>query len=139
MILLQIIPLTGQTMTENNILENTSKYKAKEKPIRNKSSKFSEQNVDLAKTPLFFPAGFEKVFLGIYFISLPYITGLLFQFFYIANGKVELYLSLSENSSFLFAWAIGYEILATLLILYIIKMAISFSKVNSQNHQFQRP
>jgi len=126
-------------MADNKILDKSSKFQAREKPIRNKSSKFSEQNVDLAKTPLFFPAGFEKVFLTIYFISLPYITGLLFQFFYIANGKIELYLSLSENSSFLFAWAIGYEILATITILYIIKMAISFSKVNSRNQQFQRP
>lgn len=126
-------------MAENKVLNKSSKFPAKEKPIRNKSSKFSNQNVDLAKTPLFFPAGFEKIFLTIYFITLPYITGLLFQFFYIADGKVELYLSLSENSSFLFAWAIGYEILATLLILYIIKMAISFSKANGKRQQIQRP
>jgi hypothetical protein len=127
-------------MAGNKILDKGSKFKAKEKPIRNKSSKFSEQNVDLAKTPLFFPAGFEKVFLTIYFITLPYITGLLFQFFYIADGRIELYLSLSENSSFIFAWAIGYEILATMTILYIIKMAISFSRANSRTRQtIQRP
>jgi len=126
-------------MRENKVLDNNSKFQAKEKPIRNKSSNFSEQNVDLAKTPLFFPAGFEKIFMGIYFISLPYLTGLLFQFFYIADAKVELYLSLSENASFLFAWAIGYEILATITILYIIKMAISFSKTNGTKQPLQRP
>lgn len=126
-------------MAGNKILDKGSKFQAREKPIRNKNNNFSEQNVDLAKTPLFFPAGYEKAFLAIYFVSLPYITGLLFQFFYIADAKVELYLSLSKNSSFIFAWAIGYEILATLLLLSIIKMAISFSKANGKRQHLQRP
>ncbi|MDQ7084205.1 MAG: hypothetical protein Q9M36_04400 [Sulfurovum sp.] len=77
--------------------------------------------------------------MAIYFISLPYITGLIFQFFYIADGKVDLYLSLSKESSFLFAWAIGYEILAVLLLTYIMKMAISFSRQKSNAQSFSRP
>lgn len=116
-------------------------HSTKEKPIRNKSTKFSQQEVDLTATPLFFPEGFEKIFLAIYFVSLPYIAGLLFQFFYIADGKTELFLSLNEQSSFILTWAIGYEIIATLILLYIIKMAISFAKESrkSERTAFRRP
>ena len=109
-------------------------------PIK-KSNSFAKQEVDLTETPLFFPAGFEKVFLAIYFVVLPYITGLLFLFLYVAGGKAELFLSLNDESSFILTWAIGYEILATLAILYIVKSAISFStKVhkNGKTH-FTRP
>ena len=80
-------------------------------------------------------------FLVIYFITLPYITGLLFLFFYVAEGKAELFFSLNDDSSFIMSWAIGYEILATLFILYIIKSAIAFSMKNRTKGRahFTRP
>lgn len=96
--------------------------------------KFSQQEVDLTDTPLYFAEGFEQIFLAIYFISLPYIAGLLFLFFYVADGEYEVFLSLNQESSFILTWAIGYEILAGLMLLYIIKSAISFSlKKNNGN------
>ena len=107
-----------------------------------KSNGFGQQEVDLTETPLFFPQGFEKIFLGLYFILLPYIAGLLFLFFYVAGGKVELFLSLNDESSFILTWAIGYEMLATLILLFIVKIAISFSIANSKkgsNTHFTRP
>jgi hypothetical protein len=106
-----------------------------------KSSKsFTQKEVSLADTPLFFPQGFEKIFLAIYFIVLPYIAGLLFLFFYVAEGKTELFLSLNDDSSFILTWAIGYEIIATLAILYIVKSAISFSVKNKDKKpKFVRP
>jgi len=84
----------------------------------------------------------EKLFLAIYFVLLPYIAGLIFLFTYVAEGKPELFLSLNDESSFILTWAIGYEIIATLVLLYIIKSAISFSMENSKrrrNNKFQRP
>jgi len=128
-------------MAKNNTVDVSTIHSAKEKPIRNKSNKFIEQEVDLAGTPLFFPEGFEKLFLGIYFISLPYLAGLLFQFFYISDSKIEVFLSLNEQSSFILTWAIGYEIIATIILLYIVKMAISFAN-NSRKpgiREFRRP
>ena len=106
------------------------------------SNSFSKKEVDLNETPLFFPQGFEKIFLAIYFMVLPYIAGLLFLFFYVADGKTELFLSLNDDSSFILTWAIGYEIIAVLLILLIIKSAISFSMENHKNGKrshFVRP
>ena len=108
-----------------------------------KGNSFAQQKVELSETPfLFFPAGLEKVFLAIYFISLPYITGLLFLFFYVADGKIELFSSLNQDSSFILTWAIGYEILAVLALLYLVKSAISFSRdiaLNGRNETFIIP
>ncbi|MEA2048649.1 MAG: hypothetical protein U9O64_09420 [Campylobacterota bacterium] len=104
--------------------------------------KFSQQDVDLAKTPLFFPEGFEKIFLTIYFITLPYITGLFFLFFYVAGGSLELFVSLSDQYPFLLTWTIGYEIIAAIIILAIIKMALGFvneSRKPGIKKQFRRP
>ncbi|RLA68783.1 MAG: hypothetical protein DRG09_07305 [Epsilonproteobacteria bacterium] len=108
----------------------------------NESKKFTQQDVDLAKTPLFFPEGFEKIFISIYFIILPYIAGLFFLFFYVAEGSIELFVSLSEESSFLLTWTIGYEIIASIIILSIVKMALGFAHASSKpsaKKQFRRP
>lgn len=104
--------------------------------------KFGQQDVDLASTPLFFPEGFEKIFLLIYFITLPYIAGLFFLFFYVAEGSIELFISLNDEASFLLTWTIGYEIIAAIIILSIIKMAIGFVRASRQpgvKKQFKRP
>ncbi len=128
-------------MARNDTVHAAMTHPTKEKPIRNKSSKFSQQEVDLSGTPLFFPDGYEKLFIAIYFVSLPYIAGLLFQFFYIADGRKELFLSLNEQSSFILTWAIGYEIIATIILLFIIKMAISFANDSRKAgvREFRRP
>ncbi len=104
--------------------------------------KFSKQEVDLSQTPLFFPQGFEKIFLTFYFIVLPYIAGLFFLFFYVAKGRLELFVSLSDKYSFLLTWTIGYEIIASIIILAIIKMAINFANESRKpgiKKQFRRP
>jgi len=131
-------------MEKTSMMNASMSHPPKEKPIRNKSNKFSQQEVDLAETPLFFPEGYEQFFLAIYFISLPYIAGLMFQFFYIAESKVELFLSLNEQASFILTWAIGYEIIAAIILLYIVKMSISFARENTRangsfNREFRRP
>jgi len=128
-------------MATDNMMHATMTHPPKAKRIKNKSSKFSKQDVDLSQTPLFFPADYEKLFIAIYFVTLPYIAGLLFQFFYIAEGKKELFLSLNEQASFILTWAIGYEILATIILLYIVKMAISFANQSRKPgvREFRRP
>jgi len=71
---------------------------------------------------------------------LPYIFGLIFLFFYVGEGKTELFLSIDEDSSFILTWAIGYEILATIILLFILKSAITFSIQNSKKDKnFRRP
>ena len=122
-------------------MKASSKYQARKQPIRNTSSKFSQQEVDFTQAPLFFPEGYEKLFLTIYVLFLPYIAGLIFQFIYIAEADIDSFLSLNETASFIFTWLIGYEILATIILLYIIKMAISFTNENRKYNtkSFPRP
>ncbi len=95
---------------------------------RSKAVQYMQQNVELGETPLlFFPPGKEMLFLGIYFITVPYIVGLLFLFFYISNMQVSIFQSIGMDTSVFFVWIIGYEILAVFIILYIIKSAIAFA------------
>jgi len=98
-----------------------------QKPKKETSIKetiFSKEEVDFTRTPLFFPESFEKLFLALYFFILPYITGVLFLFFYISKGKTALFLPLYENSSSILIWAIGYETLVGLMVLLGFKMLI---------------
>mgnify|MGYP001813826174 CR=1 FL=1 len=108
----------------------------------NSPKKFTQKEVDLAETPLFFPEGFEKIFLALYFVTLPYIAGLLFLFVYVAEGNIDLFLSLNDEQAFFLTWAIGYEIMAALIMLWIVKMSISFANESRKpgvKKQFQRP
>ena len=99
------------------------------------NNSYMKKPVDLQKTPfLFFPPGKEMLFLGIYFLILPYIAGLLFLFFYVSEGEASVFGSITVNSdaNFFLVWIIGYEILATIAILWIIKNAIFFSMQNAK-------
>jgi len=128
-------------MSTHNIGTENINYTI-EKKYSKSEKKFTQKEITFDDTPLFFPEGFEKVFLLIYFVTLPYIAGLLFLFFYVAEGKQELFLSLNEESSFILTWAIGYEVLAGVTLLFIIKSAISFSIENSRKgrkKEFRRP
>lgn len=129
-------------MIDNKTIHVSSTiHSSRQKPIQNKNTNFSQKEVNLSETPLFFPEGFEKFFLVIYIISLPYILGLLFIFFVVAESNVTRFSVINSDSSFFFTWAIGYEILAGLIILWIIKMSINFAHENSKPgiKQFKRP
>ncbi len=95
---------------------------------RNKSKSYTQQDVTLSDTPLFFPEGFEYIFLAIYFISLPYFAGLFFLFLYVANGDYKIFLSLGNTDNYILTWFIGYEVLAAIILLIIAKNTIHFSR-----------
>jgi len=68
---------------------------------------------------------------------------LAFLFFYVGNGDTSLFSSLSTDSSYMLTWIIGYELLAVLTLLWILKKAIEFT-MNSSSSQgpkkdFRRP
>lgn len=128
----------GGLLNDNN---DSIKFRPHEKKKFKSENSFGKQEIRYEDTPLFFPPGFEKTFLFIYFISLPYIAGLLFLFIYVTQSDYEAFLLLVQESSFIVTWAIGYEILAVIVLLYIIKMAISFSVQNKRGAKkdFKRP
>lgn len=98
------------------------------KPLAKKKQKFSEQVIRLSDAPVFFPSGYESFFLALYFVLLPYIAGLLFQFFYICEMKINVFVSLYEQSVFMLIWAMGYELIASTILMVIFKMSITFSQ-----------
>ena len=107
--------------------------KKKKKIKSSRQVGYMQQPVDLQKTPfLFFPPGKEMLFLGIYFATLPYITGLLFIFFYVSDANAKTFGNIGVDSNFFLVWALGYEVLATIIVLWIIKNAIVFNFKNSR-------
>ena len=91
-------------------------------------------------SPLFFPPGYEKYFLVIYFVTLPYIAGILFVLFYIAHGDFKLLKYVIEKYAYIYLWCVGYEILAAFMLLYLIK--ISYEGIRQKRRyprRFRRP
>ena len=126
----------------NNYRDSDVIYTTQRKLIIN-NQKFSQQEVTFEDTPLFFPTGLEKVFLVIYFVTLPYLAGMALIFFDTSNSDLNLFSSFNATSSFMFKWLIGYEFLAVLTLLWILKNAIVFtieaSSDTETTKKFRRP
>ena len=126
-------------MNSHHILHANIMHPPKDRIIH--TNKFSQKNVEFDDTPLFFPEGYENLFLLIYFVTLPYIAGFLFLFFYVSKASIDIFLSVYQQSSFILTWAIGYEIIAAIALLWIAKMAIGFGKQDllSSQKAFRKP
>jgi len=126
----------------NNYRDSDVIYTTQRKLIIN-NQKFSQQVVTFEDTPLFFPTGLEKIFLVIYFVTLPYLAGMALIFFDTSNSDLNLFSSFDATSSFMFKWLIGYEFLAVLTLLWILKNAIVFtieaSSDTETTKKFRRP
>ena len=128
---------SDNTVGLDNYLEKRAKYGLKDRRIANNTD-FSRQQSTIPDTSLFFPKGYESIFFGLYLVFLPYIIGLVFLFLYVAEGKLNLFLSIDEKVSSMFTWFIGYEIIAFLLMLYLIKVAFDVLKENQSSEQFEK-
>ena len=84
---------------------------------------FASQKVDFSDH-VFVVEGYEGIFYTLYFLSVPYITGAIFLFFFVAGGSYDNFMLLEMNA-FLIVWLIGYEIVASLILIAIF---ISFLK-----------
>ena len=128
-------------MESNHTVKTNARQLSKTNPVKS-PTKFTQKKVELAQTPLFFPEGFEKLFLAMYFVSLPYIAGILFLFFYVSGGSLETFSSLNKDQAFILTWAIGYEIIASLVLLWIFKMGVVFANESRKpglQQQFRIP
>ena len=73
---------------------------------------------------------------------IPYVTGILFLFLYIAGANIETFNSIDDASSFIWAWAIGYEIVAAITLFLIFKSALAYSSTafhGGHVKRFKRP
>lgn len=110
------------------------------KDLYRSSGGFLDQKVDFSTFALFFPPGYEKVFLVLYVIFVPYIAGLLFILFYVAKGDIELLFVSLKNHSPILIWCVGYEIVASILLLWIFWLAYKTSRFQKKGRvKFKRP
>jgi len=88
---------------------------------KSKSDIFNKikRKITLENTLILLPEGKEKIFLLIYAFLLPYISGLFFLFFYIAEANLNLFSSMLDYHSYFLTWCIGYEILMIITLLGI--------------------
>jgi hypothetical protein len=107
-----------RTLEEKESIKRRKNYL--EKNNHQESEAFLDQSVELPESVN------NVVGLGM-FALLPYIIGVLFIFLIIAQANIETYRKTDMNSFFL-AWTIGYEVIATVLLLAIFKSALSFRK-----------
>jgi len=87
---------------------------------------FGSQPVNFSKF-IFMPDGYEKIFLTLYFIALPYIMGLIFLFFFVAHTDITNFTSMNFTT-FIIVWAIGYEIVGSIILLLIFYSSFNFKK-----------
>jgi len=97
------------------------------------SDSFSSQNINF-KDYLAMPDGYEVIFYSIYFILIPYLTGAILLFFFVAGASFENF-ELLEFKNFMVVWIMGYEVVATLTLISIL---ISFLKYDDDFDQTPR-
>ncbi len=114
-------------MAEERGMKKTSKKDKKKVKSRAKPS-FASQKVDFSDY-LLAPDGYESVIYPLYFLLIPYITGAVALFFLVAGASVENF-KLLELNSFVIVWLIGYEIVATIM---LISIFISFLKYDDND------
>jgi len=109
----------------NQMIERDRKEQMSKSAKRKKHfNSFASQKIDF-KEYLYIPGGIEYFAYLFYLVGVPYITGAIFLFFAIAGGDISNFKLINLNAFFI-VWAIGYEISATLLLLYIVSLYIRY-------------
>ena len=95
----------------------------KRKKQRRKES-FGSQEIDVSDY-IFSPEGWEGAMFFFYFLSIPYIVGVMFLFLFVAGANIENFLII-EFDAFFIVWAIGYEIVASMILVAIFLSYLKF-------------
>jgi len=111
-----------QTFADKNIIERQKRFKQQKNQPGARG--FLHKKVYLNEI-LDLPEGLANtIFFGM-FILFPYLAGLIFIFFVLAQANYQLYQKI-EGYSFIFSWVIGYEFLASVLMFIIIYSALTY-------------
>ena len=121
----------------NQMVEERGKKRAPsaaEKKARQKHpTSFGSQKVDFSDY-LIAPTGYESVVYPLYFLLIPYIAGITVLFFLVAGASLDNF-KLLEFNSFFVVWLIGYEIVATMMLVGIL---IAFLKYDDDMPENKR-
>ncbi|MEA1919187.1 MAG: hypothetical protein U9N52_05055 [Campylobacterota bacterium] len=100
-----------------HVRRDAKEYKDRLQKSRKNKDNFGSQEVDV-KDFIISPEGWEGIMFTFYFLSIPYITGIIFLFLFIARADMENFL-VFDLTAFFVVWAIGYEIVASLILITI--------------------
>ncbi|NOZ91090.1 MAG: hypothetical protein GXO60_07390 [Epsilonproteobacteria bacterium] len=114
--------------TIKRTLEDKKYKELYKKEKNNKIKKFMKQELDITNY-ISLPKGLANMIFFIGFLVVPYIVGIAFIFFIIAQASFDIFLGINIKEYPVY-WAIGYEVIATLLLLIIVKSAINFKTSN---------
>ncbi len=110
---------------------DTQDYKKRLKEARRKKAdNFATQEVAF-KDYIISPQGWEGIMFAFYLLALPYVTGVIFLFLFVAQADMHNFLIL-DITHFFIVWAIGYEIVATVIMILIF---ISYIKYISKKEK----
>jgi hypothetical protein len=118
----------GKKITDRSVISSEAVQSAYEyqKKIRQKKAtqSFASQEVDIKKY-IISPEGYEALMFFVYFLTIPYFAGALFLFLFVAKGILSHFL-VFKLSSYFIIWAIGYEVVAAVILFFILLSAIKF-------------
>ncbi|QOY51151.1 hypothetical protein [Candidatus Sulfurimonas baltica] len=118
----------------NQMLDNNHTIKENVVVQKKGSSSFSSQKVDFSSY-MASPEGYEMVVYPLYFLFIPYVVGALFIFLFIASGNFSVFQQL-DMSAFLIVWMIGYEIVATALLVGILVNFLKYDDNQNKRRNF---
>lgn len=108
---------------------NEEKIKSRKHKIHNStttSKSFLSKKIIISDY-IHLPESFQKFILLNLFIFIPYIFGLLIIFITMGTEKFQE-ITIFNFDLFMLSWTVGYETIALILLLTIIKSAFSFKK-----------
>lgn len=107
---------------------SASKSFQKRNNKRRTENSFAKKEIDV-KAFIIAPEGYETFMFSIYFLTVPYLSGLAFLYLFVAQGSFDHFLNF-KISSFFVIWMIGYEVVAVIaLVLIAYAFAKSFKSV----------
>lgn len=120
--------ITERSVIASDAVQTAYEYQKKRTKVRQKraAESFGRQEVDI-KRFIVSPEGYEALMFSLYFLTIPYFAGALFLFLFVAKGILSHFL-VFKLSSYFIIWAIGYEVVAVLILFMILLSAIRFFK-----------
>lgn len=121
----------------NQLLQSDRRSKLKDDKSRKKKKdklSFGSQRVEF-KDYVYAPDDYEWLAYLLYFVTIPYVTGAIFLFLFVAGGDYDNFMLLNLNSFFI-VWAIGYEIVAVFLLFWIFIMFLQYDDEDKDPYGF---
>jgi len=127
----------NSTMYYNQMVRDSRVPKRGTKKIEKvKAKSFGSQKIDFSNI-VFAPEGYESIFYTIYFFTIPYVVGLIFIFLFVAGATYENFMLL-DMKSFFIVWAIGYEVVAAMSLIYIAYLYVTYISEDSKKKKTRK-